>query len=209
MRVKIKICGITREEDALAAATAGADALGFNFYARSPRCLTPERAARIVSVVPANVIKVAVFVNPTAETVRRLLDAVPVDVLQFHGDETAEFCESFAVPYMKAVNVRDRAPEGLPVLHPRACAWLLDAYAPDMKGGTGRTFDWSVWPRDIERRLVLAGGLTPANVADAVTTTRPYGVDVAGGVEGPERGVKDAAKMNRFVEEARRAAAEI
>jgi phosphoribosylanthranilate isomerase len=209
VRVRIKICGITREEDALSAAAAGADALGFNFYARSPRCLTAERAARIASVVPAHVTKVAVFVDPAPDAVRRVLDAVPIDLLLFHGDESAAFCEAFAVPYIKVVRVRDRAPEGLAVLHPRACAWLLDTYVPGIEGGTGRTFDWNAWPHDVERRLVLSGGLTPANVADAVVATRPYGVDVAGGVEGEERGVKDAAKVNRFVEEARRAAAQI
>jgi len=209
VRVRIKICGITREEDALAAAAAGADALGFNFYARSPRCLTAEQAARIASVVPGDVTKVAVFVDPTTEEVRRVLDAAPIDLLQFHGNEPAAFCESFAMPYMKVIRVRDRAPEGLGVLHPRACAWLLDTFVPGIEGGTGRTFDWSAWPRDVERHLVLSGGLTPANVGAAVAATRPYGVDVAGGVEGGERGVKDTAKLNRFVEEARRAAAKI
>jgi phosphoribosylanthranilate isomerase len=207
--LKIKICGITREEDALAAAAAGADALGFNFCDRSPRRLTLERAARIAAVVPPGMTKVAVLLDPPAETVRRLLDRVPVDLLQFHGEEAPAFCESFGIPYVKTFRVQDRVPEGLDVRHPRACAWLLDTHVPGIEGGTGRSFDWALWPKGVDRRFVLAGGLTPANVADAIAATRPYAVDVAGGVEGEERGVKDAAKVRQFVEEARRAAAQI
>jgi phosphoribosylanthranilate isomerase len=207
--LKIKICGITREEDALAAAAAGADALGFNFCDRSPRRLTLERAAQIASVVPPGMTKVAVLLDPRPETVRRLLDTVPIDLLQFHGEEAPEFCESFGIPYVKTVRVRDRAPQGLDVRHPHACAWLLDTHVPGVEGGTGRSFDWALWPKGVDRRLVLAGGLMPGNVADAIAATRPYGVDVAGGVEGDNRGVKDAAKIRQFVEEARRAAAQI
>jgi phosphoribosylanthranilate isomerase len=209
VRVKIKICGITRAQDAVAAAAAGADALGLNFHPRSARYLTLEKAVEIVSVVPSTVTKVAVFVDPDPQDVRRLLDNVRIDVLQFHGEETPAFCEAFAMPYIKAVRVQDRAPAGLATSHPRACAWLLDTYVEGRPGGTGQTFDWTCWPRDVGRPLLLSGGLTPQNVRAAIVATRPFAVDVAGGVEGDERGVKDVSKIQRFIEEARDAAAQI
>ena len=206
MRVKVKICGITHEEDAEAAVTAGADALGFNFCPRSVRCLSASAAARIVRRIPPFVTTVAVFVDPDTDTVQAVLRAAAFDLLQFHGRETAEFCESFGRPYIKTVRVRDEAPEGLDVEHPNARAWLLDTFVPGADGGTARAFDWSCWPRGVARPLILAGGLTPQNVAAAIVATRPYGVDVASGVESTQAGRKDVPKLNRFVAEARDAA---
>lgn len=206
MQVKVKICGITREEDADAAVTAGADALGFNFCPKSPRCLSPSRAAQILRRIPPFVTTVAVLVDPDARTVKEVLEAAPFDLLQFHGEEPADFCEAAGRPYIKAERVQDCEPSGLSTRHPRARAWLLDTYVVGVEGGTGRTFDWSCWPRNVGRPLILAGGLTPENVGAAIAATRPYAVDVAGGVEGTERGRKDARKLYRFVEEARDAA---
>lgn len=198
-RVRVKICGVTTPEDARMAAAAGADAVGVNFHPPSPRALTPAAARAVVAALPPLVQAVGVFVNPKREWVTAVLDAVPLGSLQFHGDESAAFCRSFGLPYIKA------APVGpgfrfadLSARHPDAKALLLDAWDAVRPGGTGRTFDWGRWPRT-DRPLILAGGLRPDNVAAAIAATRPYAVDVASGVEGAVVGRKAPAKVARFM----------
>lgn len=204
MRVRIKICGLTRPEDARRAAAAGADALGLNFYPPSPRFLTVPAARAVRACAPPFVASVAVFVNPDADEVRRVIGEVGVDVLQFHGTEPAGFCEGFGLPYLKTVGMR----EGVDVAaaareHPGAAALLLDVHDTERWGGTGRTFDWSAARGRIDRPLVLAGGLDAENVAEAIRRVRPFAVDVCGGVEAAG-GIKDEALLAAFVEAVRR-----
>jgi phosphoribosylanthranilate isomerase len=204
MRTRVKICGITREEDGRAAALSGADAIGLVFYPPSPRAVRIEHAARIVAGLPPFVSVVALFVNPGKSEVRSVLDAVRIDLLQFHGDEPAEACEGFGLPYLKAVRVRESAEVTAAARrHPRAAGLLLDAYDAGRWGGTGHTFDWSLVPAGAGLPLILAGGLSPANVADAVRTARPYAVDVSGGVESAP-GVKDPRRIEAFIDEVNR-----
>jgi phosphoribosylanthranilate isomerase len=197
-RTRIKICGISRQQDALAAAAAGADAVGFVFHPPSPRYLVPAAARMIARALPPFVTTVGLFVDATADTVREALAAVPLGLLQFHGDEPAEFCGQFGHPYMKAVRVRS----GTDLLqyaarYPDAAALLLDAYRPGVRGGTGETFDWNVIPARLNCRIVLSGGLTPDNVAAGIKQVQPWAVDVASGVEAAP-GVKDAQLIRRF-----------
>ena len=204
MRVRIKICGLTRPEDARRAAALGADALGLNFYPPSPRFLTVPAARAVRASVPPFVASVAVFVNPDADEVRRVIGEVGVDVLQFHGTESAGFCEGFGLPYLKTVGMR----EGVDVAaaaraHPGAAALLLDVHDTERWGGTGRTFDWSAARGRVGRPLVLAGGLDAGNVAEAIRRVRPFAVDVCGGVESAG-GIKDEALLAAFVETVRR-----
>jgi len=197
-RTRIKICGITREQDLDAAAAAGADALGFVFYPPSPRYVAPERAAALVRRVPPFVTRVGLFVNADVAAVTATLAAVPLDILQFHGDETAEYCERFGKPYLKVARMRP----GLDLLeyartYPSAAGLLLDAYV-EAYGGAGQTFDWSLIPRSLPLPVVLSGGLTTENVASAVRGVRPWAVDVSSGVEAA-KGIKDADKIAAFV----------
>jgi phosphoribosylanthranilate isomerase len=199
----VKICGITRVEDALAAAQAGAHAVGLVFHPASPRCLEPEAAARIVRELPPFVTAVALFVDAEAEAVRSVLRAVPVHLLQFHGAEPPEYCTAFGRPYLKAVRVRP----GVDLLqyaarHAAAKGLLLDAFTDGAPGGTGQSFDWSLIPARLPLPIVLAGGLTPDNVGEAVRRVRPWAVDVSSGVE-REKGIKDAAKIAAFIRGAR------
>jgi len=206
MRVRVKICGITTIEDSLCAAATGADALGLNFYPPSARAIDPAGASAIAALAPPFVSKVGVFVDPEADWVREVLGRVKLDVLQFQGDETPEFCESFGLPYVKAIAARAGVDfEAAAETHCRATALLLDTYHPTEKGGTGTTFDWSLWPPRLRLPLILAGGLTPENVAAAIDVTQPYAVDVCGGVESPQKGIKDPSKIQRFIEEVDRA----
>ena len=203
-RTRIKICGITRLEDARAAAEAGADAIGLVFYRESPRYLSIRDAATIAESLPPFVAAVGLFVNAAERDIRAVLDAVDLDLLQFHGDESAEFCARFARPYMRAV----RMEPGTDLLEyadrfSRAKALLLDAHVPGQPGGTGRTFDWAGIPRDLSLPLVLSGGLTAANVGRAVREVSPWAVDVSSGVES-ERGVKDPQKIVEFIRSVRR-----
>ncbi|MCY4060359.1 MAG: phosphoribosylanthranilate isomerase [Gammaproteobacteria bacterium] len=204
-RTRVKICGVTTPTDARAAADAGADAVGINFHPPSPRSVGPLMAAEIATALPPFVAVVGVFVDPDADRVRRILDRVRLDGLQFSGDESAEFCRAFGLPYIKMAGM---APDfdfaAFEARYPDAQAFLLDTHDDDLAGGTGRSFDWSTWP-DSEHRLILAGGLDPDNVAAAIAATQPYAVDVASGVEGDVKGRKDATLVRRFVEEARRA----
>lgn len=199
MRTRVKFCGITRVEDALAAVRLGCDAIGLVFYEKSPRHVAPARAAEIVAALPPFVSAVGLFVDAPAEAVRDVLRAVRLDLLQFHGDESPAYCGQFGMPYLKAVRVKP----GTNLLQyaadfAGARALLLDTYAEGIPGGTGQTFDWTLIPADLPRPVILAGGLNAGNVAEAVRRVRPYGVDVSGGVE-QTKGIKDAAKMAAFM----------
>ena len=197
--VRSKICGITRVEDALIAAEAGADAIGLVFYAKSPRAVTVPQAQAIIAALPPFVTTVGLFVDANGDELSRVLDALPLDLLQFHGDETAAACEAARRPYLKALRVRPGDDVGARIeAYPSAAGILLDTYVPGVPGGTGEAFDWSLVPHDLQKPIILAGGLTPANVADAIARVRPYGVDVSGGVEA-SKGVKDAEKVRAFV----------
>lgn len=197
-RTAIKICGLTRREDLLNAIDAGADAVGLVFYKPSPRYVNLARARDLARWVPPSVCMVGLFVNPTAEEVRTVLNAVPLDLLQFHGDEDEAFCRQFGRPYLKAA----RMAPGFDLLEyanrfPSAQALLLDAFVEGYGGG-GQTFDWSLIPTSLPLPVVLSGGLNPDNVTDAVHQVRPAGVDVSSGVE-QSKGIKDAAKINAFI----------
>lgn len=206
MTIRIKICGITRLADARAVVDAGADALGLNFAPESPRHVELERAEAIAGQVAGRVTRVGLFLNAPEARVHQVLERVPLDMLQFHGDEPGAFCRSFGVSWMKAIRVRGSLDmTALETEYAGACCLLLDAYVPGVAGGTGARFDWGLWPRQASLPLVLAGGLTPDNVAGAVTRLHPWGVDVSGGVEGPRKGEKDAAKIRQFVDEVKRA----
>jgi phosphoribosylanthranilate isomerase len=201
MRTRIKICGITRVQDAVAAANSGADAIGLVFAEQSPRRVDIEQAASIARAVPPFVSTVALFVNPDAALVRQIIETVQPDLLQFHGEEIPAFCTSFGRPFLKAARVRP----DLDLLQyaadfAGAHGLLLDAYAPDAHGGTGHRFDWSLIPPGLPLPVVLAGGLGPGNVAEAVRRVRPWAVDVSSGVEAA-KGIKDAAKVAAFIEE--------
>ena len=186
-------------EDARLAAGEGADAIGLNFHPPSPRMVSREVAARIAATLPPFVAAVGVFVDPQPDFVAAVLHDVRLDCLQFHGDEPAALCRSFGIPYVKATGVDEGFRfDAFADRYSDAQALLLDAHDAVRKGGTGRSFDWAMWPRS-ERPLILAGGLTPDNVAGAVAATRPYAVDVASGVEGRRKGRKDAARVARFI----------
>lgn len=205
-RVRVKICGITRLEDAQAAVAAGADALGFVLYPPSPRHVAATAAAAIIRALPPFVTPVVLFVDPAPEEVRALLALAPNVLLQFHGDETDTFCAQFGRPWIKALAVKPGQNTAAAIAaHPGASGILLDAWHPDLKGGTGEAFDWASFPRESGKPLILAGGLTPDNVAGAVRLTRPYAVDVSGGVEARAadgtvlKGIKDARRVQAFV----------
>jgi phosphoribosylanthranilate isomerase len=204
MRTRVKICGITRPGDARAAAEAGADAIGLVFYPPSPRYLSGERAIEIRDALPPFVQAVALFVNPDAAQVAQVIGRVKPGMLQFHGEETPQFCGQFGLPYIKACRVR-QGTDLLEYLRPfsSASAWLLDSFV-EAYGGVGERFDWSLVPGKLERPLVLSGGLDSGNVAQAVGKLRPWGVDVSSGVESA-KGIKDAAKIAAFISEVRNA----
>ncbi len=196
--IRIKICGITRPEDALAAAEAGADAVGLVFYAKSKRAVTVAQAREITAVLPPFVSAVALFVNEQPDVIHQILRQVPIDVIQFHGDEDDDFCGQFDRPYLKAVRVQSAADiQTACAKFPNARALLFDAYHPTEYGGTGQSFDWTLLRGNIGKPWVLAGGLTAGNVAEAVKTSGAAAVDVSGGVENAA-GVKDALKIKVF-----------
>jgi phosphoribosylanthranilate isomerase len=208
MRTRIKICGITRPGDARAAAEAGADAIGLVFYPPSPRYLSGERAIEIRDALPPFVQAVALFVNPDAAQVAQVIGRVRPGMLQFHGEETPQFCAQFGLPYVKACRVKSGVSKGLDLLEylrpfATASAWLLDSFV-EAYGGVGERFDWSLVPAKLQRPLVLSGGLEAGNVAQAVRQLRPWGVDVSSGVESA-KGIKDAAKIAAFISEVRNA----
>jgi phosphoribosylanthranilate isomerase len=199
MATAVKICGITRVEDGLAAAHAGAHAVGLVFHRASPRCVDIGRARAIVDRLPPFVTAVGLFVDPQPDDVARVLREVRLSLLQFHGDEAPELCARFGLPYLKACRVAGGTDLlQYAALHRSAKGLLLDAYVTDAHGGTGRSFDWSMIPRDLPLPVVLAGGLTSSNVGEAIRVVRPWAVDVSSGVE-REPGVKDAAKIAAFM----------
>jgi phosphoribosylanthranilate isomerase len=203
--VRIKICGITREEDAIAAAHLGAHALGFVFYEKSPRRIQPAAARNIIRRLPPFVTAVGLFVNADESFVRSVLAEVPLQLLQFHGDETATECERFGMPYLRAVRMR-RETNLLQYAQQFAAAQglLLDAHVEGIPGGTGQRFDWQWIPGNLSVPIVLSGGLNPDNVAEAVRQVKPWAVDVSSGVE-LSKGLKDHAKMKAFFDGVRHA----
>ena len=199
VRTRVKICGITRAEDALEAVRQGADAIGLVFYTHSPRNVTLAQAAEIVSKVPAFVTVVGLFVDAEPAFIQEVLSSVKLDLLQFHGDETPSACRQYSRPYMKAIRVKN----GTNLVqytsdYADAKALLLDAFAEGVPGGTGLVFDWSLIPQSLSLPVVLAGGLNAENVGLAIEQVRPYAVDVSGGVEA-SKGIKDAAKIAAFM----------
>jgi phosphoribosylanthranilate isomerase len=200
---RVKICGITRVQDALCAAEHGADAIGLVFYARSPRHLSIEQAATICAELPAFVTTVALFKDADADTVQRALDALPLDLLQFHGSEEEAFCTQFSRPYIKALAMQQSAEQVMAQAERYASArgLLLDSHAPGEAGGSGEVFDWNTIP-SLTRPLILAGGLSVDNVAEAIHTVKPYAVDISSGVE-TEPGIKDASLIAAFMKAVR------
>jgi phosphoribosylanthranilate isomerase len=208
VRTRIKICGLTREADVAAAVAAGADAVGFVLYPKSPRHVSLQRAVDLARDLPPFVTPVLLFVNASGKDVAMACDALPQALPQFHGDETPTDCDAARRPYLRAV----RMAPGVDLLdwrrnYPKAAALLLDAFVEGYGGG-GRSFDWSSVPLDARTPLVLSGGLSPANVIDGVLAVRPYAVDVSSGVESA-KGIKDAALMRRFCEAVRDADARL
>ncbi|MDG1821697.1 MAG: phosphoribosylanthranilate isomerase [Methylophilaceae bacterium] len=199
MRTRVKICGITRVDDALSAVAHGADAIGLVFYAPSPRCVTVAQAASISAALPAFVSVVALFVDASPEEVHAVLANVHVDVLQFHGNESEAYCSQFDLPYLKAIRVKsDTNLIQYAQAFTSAKGLLLDTYTEHAVGGTGETFNWNLIPKSMPIPIILAGGLTVANVNNAIKTVLPYAVDVSGGVE-QSKGVKDIAKIAAFM----------
>jgi len=207
---RVKICGITRAEDALVAAHSGADAIGLVFYERSPRHVGIAQAAKLAAALPPFVSVVGLFVNATEAFVREVLAHVPLDLLQFHGDESPEYCAQFAMPYLKAIRVK----AGVDLLQcasdfRSAKGLLLDSHVEGIPGGTGATFDWTLIPKQLPLPVILSGGLDAENVASAIKQVQPYAVDVSSGVEASKgintlKGIKDAAKIAAFINEVKR-----
>lgn len=200
---RVKICGLTREQDVQAVARSGADAIGLVFYERSPRHVSIAQAVHLTRMLPPFVSSVGLFVDATPEFVREVLAAVPLDVLQFHGNESPEYCVQFGRPYLKAIRVK----AGVDLLQcatdfSTASGLLLDAYVEGIPGGTGAKFDWALIPKSLGMPVILSGGLDVENVAAAIELVHPYAVDVSSGVEA-SKGIKDAAKVARFMHEVR------
>ncbi|WP_273029105.1 phosphoribosylanthranilate isomerase [Massilia timonae] len=218
-RTRIKICGITREQDLRAAVEQGADALGFVFYPKSPRYITPARAAELCATLPPFVSGVALFVNPTLDEVRAVADAMPLGLIQFHGDETVEECAAIAAlvqrPFVRAYRIKPDTPPAALLecesAYRAASPWfsglLLDTWV-DAYGGAGKVFDWSLIPKELAPRVVLSGGLSVHNVLEATERVRPFAVDISSGVE-EAKGIKDARKIAAFVAAVRAADATI
>jgi len=199
MRVRTKICGITRVEYALIAAQAGVDAIGLVFYAKSPRAVSVKQAQEIIAALPPFVSTVGLFVNASRAEVNAVLSQVALDVLQFHGDETPAECEGFARPYFRALRMQP----GVDIAHlaeqySSAQGILLDAWVPGVHGGTGERFDWARIPSALAKPLILAGGLNADNITQAIEQVQPWAVDVSGGVEA-SHGIKDADKVRKFL----------
>ncbi len=201
VRTRVKICGLTRADEACTAARLGADAVGLVFHDASPRGVDVATARGIRSVLPPFVTVTALFMDAPEQRVRHVLDGVAIDLLQFHGGEDAAYCESFSRPYIKVVPMADGAdPHALMARHPNAAGFVLDGHGAGEQGGSGRVFDWSSVPSSPERPIVLAGGLHPGNVAMAVRQANPWAVDVSSGVESAP-GIKDARRMASFISE--------
>jgi len=201
LRVRAKICGITRVEDAISAVDSGADAIGLVFYAPSPRNVTIEQAAEIAGRIPAFVTVVGLFVNAEPDFVREVVSRVKLDLLQFHGDETPQQCASYGLPFIKAIRVKsDTNLVQCAKDFSASKALLLDTFTDGVAGGTGHVFDWSLIPTSLGKPVILAGGLNAQNVAQAISQVKPYAVDVSGGVE-ISKGIKDAAKIASFMQQ--------
>lgn len=206
-RCRVKVCGITSVADAQMVSAAGVDAVGLVFYAKSSRNVTVEQAAVICAALPPFVSVVGLFLDASEAFVNEVLDAVPLDVLQFHGSETPEYCNGFRRPYIKGLGMSGVTGDDFRELadqYPSAQGVLVDSHAPGAAGGTGKTFDWTQVPQDYAKAIILAGGLSADNVANAIRTTQVYAVDISSGVEA-EPGVKDSAKVAAFMDEVRRA----
>ncbi|MDI1307865.1 MAG: phosphoribosylanthranilate isomerase [Methylotenera sp.] len=201
MRVRVKICGITRVEDALSAVEQGADAIGLVFYDKSPRNVSINQAAEIIKHIPAFVSVVGLFVNAEPSFINEVIAKAKIDLLQFHGDESPAECASYSLPFIKAIRVKsDTNLVQYAKEYSAAKALLLDAYAEGVAGGTGNVFDWNLIPKQLAKPVILAGGLKADNVAQAIQQVMPYAVDVSGGVE-VSKGVKDAAKIVAFMQQ--------
>ncbi len=201
MRTRVKICGITSVKDALVAVKYGADAIGLVFYEASPRNVTMQQAAEIARAVPPFVSIVGLFVNASPAFIREVLVQVDLDLMQFHGDEKQADCMLYQRPFIKAVRVKqDTNLVQYAADFPDAKALLLDAYTEGMAGGTGQVFDWKLIPQHLDKPIILAGGLNPANVNHAIQQVNPYAVDISGGVESA-KGIKDAAKIAAFMQQ--------
>lgn len=199
LRTRVKICGITSVQDALVAVQSGCDAIGLVFYQPSPRYVSPTQATCILGSLPPFVTTVGLFVDADVSAIRSVLSHVPLDMLQFHGEETPAECDQFGLPYIKAVRVRsDTNLLQYAADYTAAKALLLDTYADGIAGGTGKVFDWALIPAEMPKPVILAGGLTPENVAVAIRQVQPYAVDVSGGVE-KTKGIKDAARIAAFM----------
>lgn len=199
MRTRVKICGFTEVETAVMAAKLGADAIGLVFYPASPRHVTIEQAAAIASAMPAFVSVVALFVDADPDYIEQVLDQVAIDCIQFHGNESAEACRRHQKPYLKAIRMQaDTDLAALQTIYHDAAGLLLDAYHPGIQGGTGSSFDWDLIPQDCDLPIILAGGLTPDNIEQAIQKVKPYAVDVSSGVEAG-KGIKNVAKMAAFI----------
>lgn len=199
MRTRVKICGITRLEDAIAVVEQGADAMGLVFYPPSPRNIEVDQASRIVAQIPPFITVVGLFVNAEKSFIEDVCDRVKIDLIQFHGDENEAFCRQFSRPYIKAIRMK----EGVDIQDSlddfnSARAILVDSYKKGIPGGTGETFNWERIPKDLAHKIILAGGLKPENVVDAIKTVGPYAVDVSGGVE-QQPGIKDVDKIKKFI----------
>ncbi|HEY9051366.1 MAG TPA: phosphoribosylanthranilate isomerase [Gammaproteobacteria bacterium] len=204
MRTRVKICGITRPQDAVEAARLGVDAIGLVFYAKSPRHVSIEQAQAICKVVPGFVSVVSLFMNADTDQVKQVLQQVPIDLIQFHGTESADYCRAFGRPYIKAVGMADQTDLQTHLeTYQDARGLLLDSHATGAAGGTGETFDWGCIPEPMRRTIILAGGLNPGNVADAILKIRPYAVDLSSGVESAP-GIKDAQLMTQLMNEVKR-----
>ncbi|MGW8248069.1 MAG: phosphoribosylanthranilate isomerase [Acidiferrobacterales bacterium] len=204
MRTRVKICGITRAEDAQTAARLGADAIGMVFYDASPRNISIEQARGLSRSLPPFVCRVGLFVDADPQFVKEVMELVPLDMLQFHGNESATDCDQFRKPYIKAI----RMESGMSVSERMkefsgASAMLLDTYSASVAGGSGESFDWSLVPQERPIPIILAGGLSAGNVAEAIRVVHPYAVDVSSGVE-RDKGIKDADKMSAFINEVNR-----
>ena len=197
-KTRVKVCGITRAEDAMTAAALGVDAIGFVFYEKSPRAITPTAAGDIIQKLPPFLVKVGLFVNATPEAVFSGLSSCPIDILQFHGDEDENYCRQFDVPYIRALRHRSTGQtREMAARYPSAIAILLDSYEPGRFGGTGHAFDWSEIP-ELTQPMILAGGLSAMNVGSAVGQVAPYAVDVSGGVEDLP-GIKSPERIREFM----------
>lgn len=205
LMTRVKICGITSVKDALLAAESGVDAIGLVFYRKSSRFVSVEQAAEIVTALPPFVSTVALFLNPSEDYVYEVIQGVHCNLLQFHGDESASFCEGFDHAYIKALAMGSDESSVQEVVeqHSSSRGWLLDSHSAGHMGGSGKIFDWNTIPAELQRPVILAGGLTPDNVAQAVSSTEVYGVDVSSGVESAP-GIKDAKKIKHFMQEVRR-----